>query len=84
MNQLVCVSHPLCFLLLLLLFCYGFFKLAVCLPYLPDRARGQLQESICLADTLPPSPIHSAGKPAWGRSGSAACTVPPRAVRALE
>lgn len=60
-NQLVCVSHPLYFFLLL--FCYGFFKLSVCLPYLPDRAWGWVQESICLADTLPPSWIHSVGKP---------------------
>lgn len=40
MNQLGGVSHPLYFLLLLL-FCYGFFKLAACLPYLPGVAAGE-------------------------------------------
>lgn len=61
MNQLVCVSHPLYFLLSLS-FCYGFFKLYVCLSYLLDRSWGWLQESISLTDTIPASGICLVGK----------------------
>lgn len=58
MNQLARVSQPLYFLLLL-------FRLRVfqALRLSALSAGGGCEESICLADTLPPSRIHSAGKP---------------------
>lgn len=73
-----CEPPPLVFFIIVLFYGFPSF-LSGCLI-----GRGWLQESICLAATLPPSRLHSEGQPAQGRAGSAACAVTPRAARGLQ
>lgn len=80
MNQPVPVSRPLYFLLLCSV-CYGFFKLSA--------SSAGSRSGVAAGEHLPRRNAASGsypcgGNPTEGRSGSATCTVPPRAARGLQ